>query len=290
MVVALLVLVLGGVALVLSGVLDGDERAGTGSTTTTASTVPDEVVAQRPDGWPPLPTDVSAEPLGEPGPVPGEGGAHSFVTRQRDGFTPVGYDPCRPIRYVTRPGGPPAGDELIREAVEMVSAATGLQFVDEGHTDEGPSESREPYQPERYGERWAPVLITWSNPTESPQLAEPAAGDEHVDVAGHAGSMSVALTTTDRRTGETTETGFVYVTGSVTLDEYVVARTLEQPGGHARARAVVAHELGHLVGLGHVDDPEQLMYPQARPEVTEFGPGDLEGLAHLGRLPCFPEI
>lgn len=295
------ILVVAGAALVASGLLDDALRTSTPSTTapttssaappsTTVTTLEVEVEPQRPAGWPPPPTDTSPVPLGRPGPVPEGGGPHTFVAYQRDGVTPVGYDPCRPVRFVTRPGGPPEGPRLIREAVERISAATGLRFVDEGPTDEGPSESRRPYQPERYGERWAPVLITWSNPEESPQLARPATGGAHVDIAGHAGSTSVGLTTVDRRTGETTETGLVYVTGSVTLDEAVLTRVLAEPDGHARARAIILHELAHLVGLGHVDDPAQLMHPQARPEVTELGPGDLEGLARLGTLDCFPEI
>ena len=73
------------------------------------------------------------------------------------------YDPCRPIHYVVRPdGAPPGGAELIRTAVAQVSGATGLQFVDDGPTQEAPSTDREAYQPELYGRRWAPVLIAWS--------------------------------------------------------------------------------------------------------------------------------
>ena len=45
------------------------------------------------------------------------------------------------------------------------------------------------------------------------------------------------------------------------------------------------HELGHLVGLDHVDDPNELMYPRAA-ERTSYGPGDLKGLALLGAIPC----
>ena len=64
------------------------------------------------------------------------------------------YDPCRPIRYVVRPDNAPTnGLQLIQQAVAQVSDATGLEFVYEGPTTEGPGERR-PYQPGRYGERW----------------------------------------------------------------------------------------------------------------------------------------
>ena len=50
------------------------------------------------------------------------------------------------------------------------------------------------------------------------------------------------------------------------------------------------HELGHLVGLDHVTAANQLMYPQTRPGVTDFGAGDLTGLAALGRGTCLPDM
>ena len=45
------------------------------------------------------------------------------------------------------------------------------------------------------------------------------------------------------------------------------------------------HELAHVVGLAHVSEPMELMFTDNTGQVT-FGPGDLEGLARLGSLPC----
>jgi hypothetical protein len=250
----------------------------------------DSTILRRPEDWPPLPDDVSPQPLGVPGPVPEGGGPHSFALTQQDGVTPVGYDPCRPVRFVTRGEGPTGGQQMVREAVAMVSEATGLRFVDEGETAEAPSEGRRSYQPDRYGERWAPVLVAWSDAVESPKLGEVSGDQPLVDVAGYAGSQSVGLSMTDPRNGETSDTGYVFVTGQVVLDRDDLTAMADGPDGYARARAVVAHELAHLVGLGHVEDPGQLMHPAARPWVTGFGAGDLEGLARLGTLACFPQI
>lgn len=67
-----------------------------------------------------------------------------------------------------------------------------------------------------------------------------------------------------------------------------------QPKGKVSAedvgRAVILHELGHLVGLGHVEDPTQVMYPSSSYEVTSLATGDLNGLAKLGRGDCFPAL
>jgi hypothetical protein len=221
---------------------------------------------------PPAGLGEATEPLGAPPPLVGNSGSYAFTAVQPDGDGPVAYSPCRPIHFVVRPdGAPPAGDELIRGALASVSAATGLQFVDDGATQEAPSTDREAYQPEVYGRRWAPVLITWSTAAESPELAG--------DVAGVAGSASVT------RSGRTT-----YVTGSVTLDSEDIATLVAAPATQNTARGIVTHEMGHLVGLDHVDDPTQLMYPSTQALVTAFSWGDLAGLAALGTGACAPNV
>ena len=162
--------------------------------------------------------------------------------------------------------------QLITSAVASVSAATGLQFVYDGSTTEAPATQRPPYQPDRYGDRWAPVLFSWVTPEESPDVAG--------NVAGMAGSLHLNVAGSPR----------VYVTGSVELDAPQLSEHLYRAGGALLARAVIQHELGHLVGLDHVDDAGQLMYPETREGVTGFATGDLAGLAALGSGPCVPQL
>ena len=184
---------------------------------------------------------------------------------------PVRWDPCRPIRYVVRPdGAPPGGADLLADAFRTVTAATGLSFVPDGATDEEPSTDREPYQPDRYGNRWAPVLVAWQRAAENPALA--------ADVAGQAGPTALRL-------GDRPE---VYVTGVVELDADQLRALLATPEGRPVAREIVLHELGHLVGLGHVEDRAEVMSPKASATGRSYGPGDLTGLAELGRGPCAP--
>lgn len=217
--------------------------------------------------------EASAHPLGVPAVVAGVSDSYRFIAKQTDGRSPVAYDPCRPIHYVIRAQGAPAGGEqIVKDAVARVSQATGLRFVYDGDTSETPSRRRSPYQPGKYGDRWAPVLISWLTADENPDFA--------AGVAGQGGSSSVDVP--DRPSA--------YVTGVLELDAGKLTSILKHPAGQRAVRAVVLHELGHLVGLDHVTDASQLMYPQAQPGVTDFAAGDLTGLAALGRGPCLPEL
>ncbi|MCU1572561.1 MAG: Peptidase metallopeptidase [Micrococcaceae bacterium] len=218
--------------------------------------------------------EASSRPLHSPPTVANDSASYRFVNAHDGGSGQfVAYDPCRPIHYVTRPQGEPDGGQtVIAEAVAQVSRATGLVFVDDGATDEAPSSPRQPFQPDRYGDRWAPVLIGWETPDENADFA--------ADVVGLGGSTPMR-----------TENGpAVYVTGQVELDGPQFSLLLTQPGGQALARAVVEHELGHLVGLDHTTDASQLMFPEAELSVTDYGAGDLTGLAMLGGGVCAPKL
>lgn len=223
--------------------------------------------------FPPAGFEESPTPLGTPPPETlAATGSHAFAAMQPDGSGPVAWSPCRPIHYVVRPDGePPGGDALIATAIARISAASGLVFVDDGLTKEAPSPDRPAYEPERYGKRWAPVLIAWSTPQETPALAG--------DTVGIGGSAPVT------RAGLS-----VYVTGSVTLDAPGMAELLAVPNGTNDAYGVITHELGHVVGLAHVDDPTQLMNPRASTTVSTLQQGDLAGLAALGTGSCAPHV
>jgi hypothetical protein len=194
-------------------------------------------------------------------------GPYAFLTTTPTG-APIGFDPCRPVRYVVRPDGEPsAGDRLIAEAVATISHATGLSFVSAGYTSEEPLLHR-PLVQERYGDGWAPVLFAWSDARTYPELAGPT--------AGLSGSSVVPAASGSRE---------FLAGGRVLLDAPDLTEILAGPDGYARARAVIVHEVAHVVGLDHVDDPGELMAP-VMGERTDLGPGDRAGLALVGQVAC----
>lgn len=219
---------------------------------------------------PPLPPD--AVPTRILPPVTGvPAGPHSFLVVTADG-RPVTYDPCRPIHYVINPTGMPnRGLEVVREAVREISAATGLAFVEDGVTLEEVVEIREPLQPERYGDRWVPVLIGWVDEVQYPLVSG--------EILGVGGSTEVGPT------GPGSER---YVTGDVALDREWFVEALADPSEYGSARAVVMHELGHVVGLDHVADPREVMAEWGT-TITELGPGDRQGLAAVGAGRCWTD-
>ncbi|HSV38300.1 MAG TPA: matrixin family metalloprotease [Nocardioidaceae bacterium] len=163
---------------------------------------------------------------------------------------PVRYPACQPLSYAVSGEGLDSEHELIDEAVVEIAAATGLRFVPLGSATEG-----------------ATIVIRWTDSTGEPRLAG--------DTVGIGGSSSVV----------DPESGLRYFTkGRIDLDTPDLTTTLIQHGPE-EVRAVMMHELGHVIGLDHVDDRNELMY-QRNIGKTDFGPGDKEGLAILGKGPC----
>lgn len=160
----------------------------------------------------------------------------------------------------------PEGERLVEEAIDRVEDASGLRFVVDGTTSEIPNQKRAA-RADRYGDGWSPVLIAWSDEDEMPDLEG--------DTAGIGGSS-----------GAERDDHTWFVSGSLSLDGPQFADIMQATGGWDAARAVVMHELGHVVGLNHVDAAGELMQPKGSADRTEWGPGDLEGLAALGSGRC----
>ena len=185
-----------------------------------------------------------------------------------DEAQPVRYDPCRPLAWVLNPKGmPDAAETLVHDAFDSVEAATGLKFEYEGTTTEVASFDR-PLIQDRYGDGFAPIIVGFADETAVPQLAG--------SVTGIGGSSSVYGAYGDQQ--------FLH-SGTVILDAEDIGAILGTPIGIAIAQAVIQHEVGHVVGLAHVEDISELMNA-SNTRITEWGPGDRAGLAIAGDGPC----
>jgi hypothetical protein len=192
-------------------------------------------------------------------PISAAGGSYAFEEKQLNG-QPVGYDPCTPISVEFNPDGEPTDTEsLVRTATEHVHEASGLNFKLVGRTssrrflDRAPSAGR------------APVIVGWSTSDEDPELKGSVAGvggSSLIDFNGHK----------------------QYVTGMVVLDIDAFQDAIDA-GQEDAAQAIVDHEFGHVVGLGHVKSRSELMFKENTGQTT-WGPGDREGLERLGNIRC----
>ena len=220
---------------------------------------------------PPPGLEEQDNPLGSPRKPEDASTSYKFLATNDDG-SPVGYSPCRPLHYVVNAAlAPPGAGRLVEDSIRTISEATGITFINDGPTSEASSPTRAPYQKERYGDRWAPLLIAWTTPEQAPQLKGP--------VIGTGGSTHFSF-------GDGPKS---FVTGSLELDAPQIAEDLDRAEGAAYATAVILHELGHVMGLEHVDDPAQLMYPEIG-SPAGLAAGDLNGLYELGHAQCRKDL
>jgi hypothetical protein len=220
---------------------------------------------------PALPADAASAPLAQPEPAPSGVGGYRLLETQDDGSgRPVRWDPCRPIHYVVRPeGAPPGGEYALKSSIARIEQVTGLRFSYDGETRETPRRDRPTVDLARYGSRWSPVLVAWTDPGEYPAMS---------GYAGLGGPDTVAGRTPGHRR---------FVSGVVLLNRQHLAEVIRWDDGQARMDAVVLHEFGHLIGLDHVSDEAQLMFKQPMALAGGFADGDRRGLALLSGGPCF---
>jgi hypothetical protein len=184
-----------------------------------------------------------------------------------DDGMPVRYDACSPIHYVINPAlAPEEGVIDVHRAFEVMSEATGLRFVYDGETNESFSNDRDPFQPDRYGNRWAPILVGWSAEPLTVDGAVEAGPDQPIGVGG---SYAV-LNSSDIP---------VYVSGIAIFDA-----NLELGSGFAGETwgQVMLHELGHVVGLDHFAGQDAVMNDRLHLRPATWSPGERTGLWELG--------
>lgn len=178
---------------------------------------------------------------------------------------PVRWDPCAPIHWTSSTGrGPAGGLVVLRSAVAQVARATGTTWVYDGERRTVPSSAYLPREPAR---SYPPVLLGWTDGTASDLLRAAPPG-----VLGMTRTSWFGAVAAGRRAAATRA-------GVVALDR-TDRLALSGPVSWA---ATTLHELGHVMGLQHSLDTQQLMAPLLPRSVAGLQPGDRAGLALLGR-------
>ena len=188
--------------------------------------------------------------------VTGAGKRTSWAPLYGSRSRPPHWGTCR-IGYRVNPANVPTfGRADLTEAMRRVTQVSGIRFRYLGRTSLVP----------RSGDARAGngrITVAWANGAATRGLLRPGIG-------GVGGTTSTA-------------TGRLF-TGFLVLNTGF-SRTAEPGFGSGASHGLVLmHELGHVVGLGHVNNRRDVMYPSAYLPAAVWGAGDRTGLARLGRL------
>lgn len=155
-----------------------------------------------------------------------------------------------------------------RTAVSKLSQLTKIPFSYKGTTSEVP-------RPGSMTKQSAEIIIAWTTPSATTY----ALGGSILGQGGYYFSWS------SRTVNGVTKYHYATQRGFVVLDTPQVRSQLSGGfGAGARRSNLVMHELGHAVGLQHVEDTSTQMYPSLRSSSPSgYSLGDAAGLTKLGR-------
>jgi len=187
-------------------------------------------------------------------------GPAAFRDVDPDG-NPGRYDPCQVVHVVANfSDAPPGAEASVRRALQHLRQVTGLQLTWDGQTVERlPNTAAADDRDIGEAGNWAPILVNW-----------PVDWDKAPGVLGTGGSVALQRSRNGQPTG-----AIQLVTGVVSINR--------NADTHPVLDALLLHELGHVVGLDHVDDTAQLLHLEgAVAGLRRYQPGDRAGLDRLG--------
>jgi hypothetical protein len=202
---------------------------------------------------------------------PARAGTYAFL--HLDAGQPVRWNPCAPVPWTFNPKGAPAGGlAAVRAAFAELSRQTGLTFAHQGTTAEVPASG---YLRQGW-KSFRPLLVGWTSAAESDLLAGRSRSTVGMARVLWTGSY-------DGRGANRTQ----IASGVVAFNTATTAKATGSGSWYTYA----LHELGHAVGLGHVDDAKQIMNPTISSSLSTYGTGDVLGLRGVGRSAgCLPAV
>lgn len=222
------------------------------------------------------------------GPAAADGPGYKFFRSGGSPKKPGAYwDPCSPVTYgidftyAKRKGLRAAREEARwRSAVAEVATTMGMKFRYQGRIK---SRARGARPRSASG---VDLIITYGNDTR---------GGRYGYGRTLAGSVAGVAGISWRRVSRVAQvtSGYVVIDAKDVVRNTDATRAAFDPRPAAQrspdvARALYMHEFGHAVGLDHVRDRRQLMYPQLQTDRPDtLGAGDRRGLRKLGIQRCF---
>lgn len=207
----------------------------------------------------------------------GSASDYRFISQEADtsaatNQNPARWNPCQEIGYRINPGSMHASDlREVRQAFARIEQAGGLPLRYRGLT----------------SYVWTSTADAQALPADTAltfAFAQPGRGPGRSDLLGNARVVGVG-----GPVWRSTEQGKQIVAGHVVINSEVVS-LLERGDDNGSRMNAYMHEIGHAVGLDHVDQPEQLMFPTLQPRIPAvLGAGDVAGLRRVGAAAgCLP--
>lgn len=192
---------------------------------------------------------VAPSPLGDVKPAaqpssPPSTGPYTLMYTVTGGY--ARWNPCAILRYaINADRASTAQLALLDDVVHEAEAATGIDFVFVGYTSAGLDGTPPP---------GADVVLAFTDQTASPQLGSAVGlgGGSFVNLGGGTGRVI---------------RGF-----AIFVADY---------GTSTYQRELMLHEIAHTLGLGHVNDPSEVMNPYVV-NVPHYAGGDSQGLWMVG--------
>jgi len=241
------------------------ERSTTATARLPATGTVDAATAQRSGIWSPAAPSTRAPEI-VPDPL--------YLFEKADDGEPIRWPACTPMHWRYNPAGEPSSGaiEVVRGALSEISAAAGIQMIDDGVTSIDVSD---PDQDDEVAE--GEVVIGFA-PPGSPPIQRSGSPD---DASSSESSAFVWGSARARWRGSD------ITRAVVALNSEVASKLPLDFNSRNSLGAVLLHEIGHVVGLQHVGASTQIM-ATAQPQHPHghLGTGDLAGLATLRNRPC----